>query len=258
MSINPNFTNNSLGRVQQSLNFWLNNGAKQINLPWVVTEDCINKTKPAENESFQLKYGHLIGSGEQSFLELWKNDFNKNDEDKFFKANDIYIGWTPCFRDEKEIDKLHHFAFLKSELFMPLNFLWDNNISLTNKNHIYDVENKLKFLTDKLQKLSNQKINADYILTIDYLCNHLKTIINFNNIISKSKENFENLTFELDRALPLLFNISIIDDCSLDINYKNIEIGSYGIRDFNGLSYIYGTILAEPRFISAIKDVKIY
>lgn len=38
-----------------------------------------------------------------------------------------------------------------------------------------------------------------------------------------------------------------IDKYSYDITYKGIEIGSYGIRNFNSLEWIYGTGCAEPR-----------
>jgi len=38
-----------------------------------------------------------------------------------------------------------------------------------------------------------------------------------------------------------------------DINYGNIEIGSYGIRSCSFLDWIYGTGLAEPRFSRALK-----
>lgn len=43
-------------------------------------------------------------------------------------------------------------------------------------------------------------------------------------------------------------------DNEYDINYKNIEIGSYGIRDCKFLTYIYGTGCAEPRFSKSLKE----
>lgn len=38
-----------------------------------------------------------------------------------------------------------------------------------------------------------------------------------------------------------------------DIEYKGVEIGSYGIRKTSFIEWIYGTGLAEPRFSRAIK-----
>lgn len=38
-----------------------------------------------------------------------------------------------------------------------------------------------------------------------------------------------------------------------DIEYNNVEIGSYGIRRASFIDWIYGTGLAEPRFSRALK-----
>lgn len=42
-----------------------------------------------------------------------------------------------------------------------------------------------------------------------------------------------------------------------DIEVNGIEVGSYGIRSFEGHRWIYGTGLAEPRFSIALKKGKI-
>ena len=49
-------------------------------------------------------------------------------------------------------------------------------------------------------------------------------------------------------------NLNIVDtgENMFDINYNDIELGSYGIRNHNDLHWIYGTGLAEPRFTTAI------
>lgn len=41
-----------------------------------------------------------------------------------------------------------------------------------------------------------------------------------------------------------------------DLNINGIEVGSYGIREYQGYSYLYGTGLAEPRFSIASKGTK--
>jgi seryl-tRNA synthetase len=38
---------------------------------------------------------------------------------------------------------------------------------------------------------------------------------------------------------------------SYDLNLNEIEVGSYGIRSFEGLHWVYGTGLALPRFVQA-------
>lgn len=50
-------------------------------------------------------------------------------------------------------------------------------------------------------------------------------------------------------------NLDIIKtDDGFDINYKKYELGSYGIRSCEYLSWIYGTGLAEPR-MTIIKNL---
>lgn len=44
-------------------------------------------------------------------------------------------------------------------------------------------------------------------------------------------------------------------DLGYDINYNNIELGSYGVRETSFLKWIYGTGIAEPRFSRALRVV---
>lgn len=46
-----------------------------------------------------------------------------------------------------------------------------------------------------------------------------------------------------------------IDEFSYDLEINNIEVGSYGIRQYKNLFWVYGTGLAEPRFSQAINGV---
>jgi hypothetical protein len=43
----------------------------------------------------------------------------------------------------------------------------------------------------------------------------------------------------------------------VDIFLNGVEIGSYGIRSYNGVQWAYGTGIAEPRFSTAKKIVEI-
>lgn len=59
------------------------------------------------------------------------------------------------------------------------------------------------------------------------------------------------------------FTLEMFDDVKItkthegfDITYKNIELGSYGIRKTSFLNWIYATGLAEPRFSIALEHSK--
>jgi len=45
-----------------------------------------------------------------------------------------------------------------------------------------------------------------------------------------------------------------VEHPSFDIDLNGIEIGSYGIREWLGMKWIYGTGVAEPRFTKALKQ----
>ena len=64
----------------------------------------------------------------------------------------IYIGWTPCFRNEPVIDRYHQSEFIKLELYCPVT----NNVM-----------GKLEYLMDQSQevfnKLTNKKISKEWI-----------------------------------------------------------------------------------------------
>jgi hypothetical protein len=45
---------------------------------------------------------------------------------------------------------------------------------------------------------------------------------------------------------------------AIDIELDGIEIGSYGVRSWNGCDWLYGTAIAEPRFTSVKKRLANY
>lgn len=51
-----------------------------------------------------------------------------------------------------------------------------------------------------------------------------------------------------------IINTSTDFEISLDINFKDVELGSYGIRETEFIKWIYGTGCAEPR-LSKCKDL---
>ncbi|MEG1009969.1 MAG: hypothetical protein RSF67_09210, partial [Clostridia bacterium] len=88
----------SLGLLLYAISFFEKYNCIFVELPWTVNEEFSNITKPVEKENFYIKNKVLVGSGEQSFLELaLSNKYN-------FEKDKIYFGITPCFRDDIEDD----------------------------------------------------------------------------------------------------------------------------------------------------------
>lgn len=80
---------------------------KPIEVPWIVSEKAIRATFSPEKIPFETSGGYLVGSAEQSFIELVLNGDLKCGK---------YMACSPCFRDDK-IDNLHKKTFMKVELF---------------------------------------------------------------------------------------------------------------------------------------------
>jgi|WetSurMetagenome_2_1015567.scaffolds.fasta_scaffold70102_1 hypothetical protein len=83
------------------------NGFKKIEAPWTVKKEISDLTKPPQRRDFLLEGEVLVGSAEQSFLDLY---FSNRLQDG------RYVSTTPCFRDEEVLDDLHRQYFLKTEL----------------------------------------------------------------------------------------------------------------------------------------------
>lgn len=88
---------------------------------------------------------------------------------------------------------------------------------------------------------------------------HTKYFIK-NELIITDNVNEKSL-FELIETCKMFFENQIkqkVDmiktDVGFDLEYKGIELGSYGINDFGWTRYCYGTGLAEPRF-SRMKEM---
>ena len=79
---------------------------KLIDVPWFVHQNTIDITKPPRARNFDTFAGSLVGSGEQSLLEIRSS----------LTPNQRYVCATPCFRDELEEDYLHLQYFFKVEL----------------------------------------------------------------------------------------------------------------------------------------------
>lgn len=111
----------ALGRLQSVLTAWQARGASFVPLPWTVPPEFLEKTRPPHKSSddFMLGTEGLVASGEQAFLWLDAEDRLPS------TVAGVYIGWTPCFREEPVYDALHQRAFIKAELYAPLR--WDGD-----------------------------------------------------------------------------------------------------------------------------------
>ncbi len=92
--------------LNHSIYYYQSNGYKYIDAPWLVDSAISDLTKPIDNDNFTIKGLALVGSAEQSFMQLIKN---------YELENGKYVTLTPCFRDDK-LDDLHQRYFMKTEL----------------------------------------------------------------------------------------------------------------------------------------------
>ena len=88
----------------------------RLNVPWVVSRGSSLATAPDEVSINTISgytndhnNGDLVGSAEQSFIELMNADI--------LVPGNKYFSTTPCFRNEVEEDEFHLPYFMKTELF---------------------------------------------------------------------------------------------------------------------------------------------
>jgi hypothetical protein len=93
-------------KLSAGLNHYESLGYPYMEVPWVVSREAIAVTLPENATATSVQYGDLVGSGEQSFIELMLRG------QAVLKACCI----TPCFRIEDRYDDLHHPYFMKLEL----------------------------------------------------------------------------------------------------------------------------------------------
>lgn len=75
-------------------------------------------------------------------------------------------------------------------------------------------------------------------------------LISLTDSLDKAKVLLNQILFDMINFYTDYFNITIlpIDDTSIDLVVNDIELASYGIRNYNGQYYVYGTGIALPRF----------
>lgn len=134
--------------IAQTIINYQSMGFKYVEVPWYVTEDVLNITKPSfSNVDYYLQANdkYLLASGEQGFLYLIM---------KGVIPSGKYVTCTPCYRFERQ-DFLHRKVFMKVEAINFVNLL-DNDI------------NKLLNVDDVDQMVQTAILNFNNIVTSDY------------------------------------------------------------------------------------------
>lgn len=113
MPVFPSFQTISWDRISRAVDFYVENGFRYIEVPWIVEDRYVKATYPKdcpEEHAFQTKLGTIIGSAEQSFIALASNGTIE-------KEGKVLVAVTPCFRDYQPDDRYHQPYFMKVELF---------------------------------------------------------------------------------------------------------------------------------------------
>jgi hypothetical protein len=93
-------------KLASAISFYKQKGYEYIEVPWTVSEDTMMITAPSHAGIIMSDLGCLVGSAEQSFLQMIK--------DKKLPPGK-YVTCTPCFRSD-ENDFFHRQYFIKVEL----------------------------------------------------------------------------------------------------------------------------------------------
>jgi len=93
-------------KLSAALKHYEQRGYHYLEVPWVVSSEALNVTLPPDHTATTVQYGDLVGSAEQSFIELMLRG----------RAITKACAITPCFRLEDVYDELHHGYFMKLEL----------------------------------------------------------------------------------------------------------------------------------------------
>lgn len=209
----------------KAITTYTNLGYKLIEVPWLVDQQAIDVTLPPSAKPFTVngcgELNQLVGSAEQSFIYLALHN-------KLLPGK--YQALTPCFRDDKE-DDLHHKYFMKLEL-IHLNPEPINRAD----GHTYfgpiDRRSEDEWRSSNgLDPIEDESIGEPY-----------------DQVMLDAK-------YALSCFTGKRINIQKTE-IGADLTINGIEIGSYGVRTYNHITWVYGTGLAEPRFSKVTYDKK--
>lgn len=86
--------------------YYEDRGYRDVAVPWVISREAMDATLPTDKVPYGTFGGYLVGSAEQSFIDMLLAG----------EGLGRVQGFSPCFRDETH-DELHSPYFLKTELF---------------------------------------------------------------------------------------------------------------------------------------------
>ena len=94
--------------IHRSIEYYDSIGFQRVEVPWTVTKQISDITRPRDKADYQLKHNDkvLVASAEQSFLYQYV---------KGFLPSGSFQAVTPCFRDDM-FDETHSKYFIKNEL----------------------------------------------------------------------------------------------------------------------------------------------
>lgn len=172
------------GMIGEAQRYYAEQGYVDVPVPWIVQRPAYYATKPSGAPDFFCLGGYLNASGEQSFIEMLRAGV-------LLRRNQCA---TPCFREEPELDRIHHRYFMKVEL------------------------------------------------------------IDTDTRISSLERMMDRASAFLARYLPVRTVRTGEHEHSYDIvsGVGGVELGSYGIRVFGDIRWVYGTGLALPRLTTVM------
>ncbi|RLD76804.1 MAG: hypothetical protein DRJ15_14725 [Bacteroidetes bacterium] len=168
-------------KIVDALEFYQQLGYERLEVPWIVNEQAMAPTSPADASQYETWRGMLVASAEQSFIAMMQ-DGNL--------PPGRYVTCSPCFRDE-ELDEHHHYWFEKVELI-------DN-----------------------------------------------RTDPSYQEMLGAAMGFFGRYTHIRPETVSQ-------EGKGIDILINGVEVGSYGIREYQGMRWVYGTGCAEPRLSQAL------
>lgn len=187
--------------LSRAVSFYGQRGFKQIPVPYLVSTEAILATCPGDKGAFATKYGELVGSAEQSFIQMMLDGTLPPGR---------YQAITPCFRDEPVLDELHHQHFMKLELI-------DTRTGTTE----FDYVEKAFSMREKAYAFFHHEGRASDIENTKHKV-----------LIERRAKGPKRAGYQVDTDL---------------YSKTGLQLGSYGIREYRGHKWIFGTGCAEPR-----------
>jgi len=199
--------------IAKAIEYYVQNGYKYIEVPWVVSSEALNITCP-KIYKMRFKDKSTVYSGEQSFLQMILD---------YKLMPGKYVCATPCFRPGDEtVSNLHFNTFFKVEL---INFLGRACLGDQDTN-----------------KLLDEMVNT---------CQSFyKSVLDNPNLFSDKMDIHVEKTKDEERHLCMtLSSCDIVTNDDIEIGSYGVRLTNDPTE--KSILWIYGTGLALPRFTLA-------